>query len=432
MADSGETPVFQKIDPINQRVAGAGLTLFFLYLLNTLLVLDKIVFTILLEPIKKEFGLNDLDLGLLTGLVYAVCMGLASLPLGILADRSNRRNLAAACLAIWSAMTAACGIVQSFGTLLLLRVGVGIGEAGGGPSALSIISDLYGPKRRATAMAIFSLGTPTSALINLTLNTQIVHAWGWRAALFAAAVPGFLLAAAMLLFMKEPKRGTADRVKAEMAPPLSVTLSFIIRQGSLVHLLIGAMIAYIVLAGVSSFTFSFLVRQHLADLHKIGPMLGIAISGAGIVGLYLTGRIADWLGGIDKRWYCAVMALTTLGSVVFGFLAFTTPGLNMAIVFTACFAATSSLWLAPVFALTQSLVQVRMRGTIGAIVFLLGNLFGYGLGPLLVGALSDAVKTQGYSNSLQIAILIVVCGNLWAICHFLLASKRLRADLARV
>lgn len=407
--------------------AKPGLALFFLFLLNMLLVLDKIIFTVLLEPIKEEFRLDDFRLGLLAGAVYAVCLGVASIPFGILADRGNRRNLAAGCLAFWSAMTALCGLAQSYATLLAARLGVGIGEAGGGPTALSMIADLFEHKRRATAMAIFSLGTPAAALINLTLNTQIAHAYGWRAALLAASVPGFLLAIAMMLFMQEPRREGA--LARQPAPPLRATLRTIAERSSLVCLLAGAMCAYIVLAGVSSWNFSFLVRFHHVKLNEVGPLLGVAIAGAGLVGLYGSGRLADLLADRDERWRTRVMALTTTASVLCGWGAFNTTDWHLAVAFTAGLAACSSLWLAPGYALSQSLVPARMRGTIGAILFMLANVVGYGLGPPLVGWLSDSIAAAGGVHSLRTALTIVVTANLVSATLFLLGGRTLRADL---
>ncbi len=413
-------------------ISSPAAVLFLLYLLNTLLVLDKIVLTILLEPIKQEFALSDAQLGLLAGTVYAVCMGCASLPLGLAVDRYSRRTLAAGCLAIWSAMTAACGLATSFATLLLARVGVGLGEAGGGPASLSIIADLYPHNRRATAMAIFSLGTPTAALINLAVNTQVVHAYGWRAALLLAAVPGVVLALAIFLFMREPARGASEAVRQEVtAPPLRQTFAFIRQQASLVHVLLGAMIAYIVLAGVSSWNFSYIVREHGVTLQQIGPYLGFSISGAGLAGLFMAGKLADFLALRDERWRCWIMAITSLASVGFGLVTFTTQHLWLAVAGTALLAASATLWIAPGYALTQSLVQVRMRGTIAAIVFLLGNLFGYGLGPLVIGSLSDLFAGMGIAASLKLAILAVLACNCWAALHFILAGRHLRRDLRR-
>ena len=411
----------------DRTTSSAALALFLLYLLNTLLVLDKIVFTVLLEPIKAEFKLDDFRLGLLAGAVYAVCLGIASIPFGILADRRNRRNLAAGCLAFWSLMTALCGLAQSYGTLLAARLGVGIGEAGGGPTALSIIADLFEHKRRATAMAIFSLGTPTAALINLTLNTQIAHAYGWRAALLAASVPGLLLALAMLLFMAEPPR--EDRATRQPAPSLGVTLRYIVKAPSLLCLLGGGMWAYVVLAGVSSWNFSFLVRVHHVKLNEVGPLLGVTIAGAGLVGLYASGRLADALSRRDERWRTRVMALTTVASVFFGWGAFNVSSWHAAVACTAGLAASSTLWLAPGYALSQSLVPVRMRGTIGAILFMLANVVGYGLGPPLVGLLSDFFMAAGGQNSLRLALTCVVTANLVSAGLFLWGGRTVRTDL---
>lgn len=408
----------------------------FLYLLNTLLILDKIIFVILLEPIKAEFELSDLQLGLLTGSVYAVFMGAASLPMGLLADRSNRRNLAAFCLMIWSAMTAACGVASTYATLLLARLGVGVGEAGGGPAALSIISDLYGHKRRATAMAIYSLGTPTAALLNLTLFTQIAHSYGWRAALLSAAVPGLLLGLAMWLFMGEPRRtsegASSNSMKDVKSVPLRETVRFIGSQRSLLLLLSGTALAYVVLAGVSAWNFSYLVRRFEVDLHEIGPYLGVGISCAGLAGLYFSGRIADFLAQRNERWRSTVMALTTLGSVAFGLVTFTTDSLPLAIIGTAGVAACSMLWLGPGLALSQSLVKGRMRGTIGAMMFLLANLIGYGAGPPLVGFLSDLLQANGFANGLQLAILSVLTLNILSALLFYSIGRTLIADLDRV
>lgn len=403
--------------------------LFFLVLLNTLLVLDKIIFTVLLEPIKREFQLDDLRLGLLAGAVYAICLGVASIPFGIAADRGNRRNLAAGCLAVWSAMTALCGLSQSYVLLLAARLGVGVGEAGGGPAALSMIADLFEHKRRATAMAIFSLGTPTAALINLTTMTKVEAAFGWRAALLAASVPGFVVALGMWLFMAEPRRAAGTTRAA--APPLRETLAYVRSQRALRRLLGGAMVAYIVLAGVSSWNFSFLVRVHGVKLSEVGPVLGMAISGAGLVGLYGSGRLADVLASRDERWRTRVMAVTTLASVGFGFAAFSVSDWHAAVACTAGLAACATLWLAPGYALSQSLVPERMRGTVGAILFMLANVVGYGLGPPLVGLLSDIFQAAGADNPLRIALILMLAGNILSALLFLRAGACLRDDLAR-
>ena len=192
------------------------------------------------------------------------------------------------------------------------------------------------------------------------------------------------------------------------------------------------MIAYIVLAGVSSWNFSYLVREFKANLHEIGPYLGVAIATSSFISMYLAARLADFLGQRDERWRGRVMAITTAGSVGFGILTFTTDSLTVAILGTAGIAAFATLWMAPAYALCQSLVRPRMRGTIGATMFLLANLIGYGVGPLVVGLFSDLFGGAGFGNSLQAAIVAVLLANLLAALHFLLVGRTLAEDLARV
>jgi predicted MFS family arabinose efflux permease len=407
-------------------------SLFLLLMLNTLLLLDKIVFVILLEPIKHEFALSDVQLGVLTGLVYALLMGICGLPFGIYADRTNRRNLAAGCLAFWSALTALCGLAQNFWQLLLARTGVGIGEAGGGPAALSIIADLFEHKKRATAMAIFALGSPLAALINLTVGTHLSHSYGWRATLLAASIPGIVLALVLLFTMREPVRGESDhKARARQAAPLRETLAFIGQQKALLHLLTAALLSYVTLAGASSWTFSFLVRSHHVKLNEVGAQLGVAIFVAGIAGNYLSGILADFLGQRDERWRLWIIGGGALLSVLLGFGWIWSEGWTATLLLVACFAAASTFWFAPAVGLCLSLVEIRMRATISGILFLIANMIGYGLGPILVGKMSDLFAPAFGADSLRMALSCIVMVNLWAALHFFLAGRAVRANLAR-
>jgi MFS family permease len=402
-----------------------------LALLNVLLVLDKIVLSVLLEPIRAEFGLSDVQLGALMGLVYAIFMGSAGLPLGVLADRTNRRNFAAICLAGWSAMTMACAGAQNLWHLILARIGVGIGEAGGGPAAVSMIADTFEPRRRATAMAVFASGTQIAALVNLTYATYIAHVFGWRAALIAVAVPGFVLALLLVLTTREPPRGLSDRNrKVAEAPPLRETLIYCWHQRSLRHLLFGATLCYIVVAGMGSWHFTFLVRSHDLHLHEVGPMLGIGIAVIGILANVSSGALSDFLGARDERyrtWFISFGAILALG---IGSWSILTGNPNAALAGVIVFAATVMFWFPTVAALTQSLVEIRMRSTIAGLLFLLSNLVGYGIGPLLIGAISDALAPTFGRESLRVAMLCVLALTGWGAVHYFLASRELRTNLA--
>jgi len=419
------------IDAVEVFTARRYYLLFLLALLNVLLVLDKIVLSVLIEPIRAEFGLTDGQLGALMGLVYAIFMGTAGLPLGMLADRSNRRNLAAICLSVWSAMTLACAAAQSLWHLIIARVGVGIGEAGGGPAAVSMIADTFEPRRRATAMAIFASGTQVAALINLTYATYIAHAYGWRMALVAVAVPGFLLALTIVFTTREPQRGLADmsRTAPQAAPPLRETIAYIWRQRSLRHLLVGATLCYIVVAGMGSWHFTFLVRSHGLRLHEVGPILGFGIAGLGIAANLLSGALSDHLGARDERYRTWLIAIGAVAALAIGCWSIVTRSDNGALAGVIVFAATVMFWFPTVAALSQSLVEVRMRATIAGVLFLLSNLIGYGVGPLLVGTLSDLLAPAFQSESLRVAMLCLLALFAWGALHFFLASRELQANL---
>lgn len=419
------------VDAVKVVTARRYYLLFLLALLNVLLVLDKIVLSVLIEPIRAEFGLSDGQLGALMGLVYAIFMGTAGLPLGMLADRTNRRNLAAICVAGWSAMTLACAAAQNMWHLILARIGVGIGEAGGGPAAVSMIADTFEPRRRATAMAVFASGTQVAALVNLTYATYIAHLYGWRMALVAVAVPGFVLALLMVLTTREPARGLAD-VRGpgkEAAPTLRETITYIWRQRSLRHLLVGATLCYIVVAGMGSWHFTFLIRSHGMRLHEVGPVLGLGIAGLGILSNMFSGALSDYLGARDERYRTWLISAGAVFALAIGCWSILTNYPNGALVGVVAFAATVMFWFPTVAALTQSLVEVRMRSTIAGLLFLLSNLIGYGIGPLLVGALSDVLLPSFGSESLRVAMLSLLSLFALGALHFLLASRDLRANL---
>jgi MFS family permease len=315
--------------------------------------------------------------------------------------------------------------------LILARIGVGIGEAGGGPAAVSMIADTFEPRRRATAMAVFASGTQVAALVNLTYATYVAHVYGWRMALVAVAVPGFVLALLIVLTTREPARGLADvrRSGAQAAPPLRETISYIWRQRSLRHLLLGATLCYIVVAGMGSWHFTFLIRSHGLRLHEVGPVLGLGIAGLGILSNMFSGALSDYLGARDERYRTWLISAGAVFALAIGCWSILTNSPNAALVGVVAFAATVMFWFPTVAALTQSLVEVRMRSTIAGLLFLLSNLVGYGIGPLLIGALSDALLPSFGSESLRVAMLSLLSLFALGALHFLLASRDLRANL---
>ena len=216
--------------------AAPGIALLLLTLAATVQFFDRALMVVILEPLKQEFSLTDAQLGLLSGLSYAAAFALAGIPFGWLADRGNRRNLLVGLLAAWSGLVALAGSANSFTALVLTRVGIGAADAGGQPCSVSIISDLYPAKRRATAVAIFFLGVPLGMASGFMVGAIVASQYGWRMGFYVAAVPGLVLALLLLFLVREPKRGASDGLSPANAPAPSLgeTLRFMRGQSSLV------------------------------------------------------------------------------------------------------------------------------------------------------------------------------------------------------
>jgi len=411
-------------------------TLLVLALVYSCNTMDRNVLTILLEPIKAEYRLSDSQLGLLSGLSFAIFYALAGLPLGLAADRVNRRNLIVVCLTLWSGMTAVCGLSRSFIQLLVARIGVGIGEAGGGPAAMAMISDLFPARERATAISTFYLASPVGAMISLAGGGWVAQHYGWRDAFLVAGLPGLVLAFVLLLTVREPRRGASDGAQASAgATSLGSTLRFVRSQKSLLHVIAGTTLTVFVVSGTGAWSSSFFIRFHGFRLTEIGPILAVVNGGFGIVGTLLGGVIADRLARRDERgrpWTLAAAALAITPILAAALLV---PDRRLAAAFFAGYVLLSSVWYGPGYALAQSLVGVRMRGVIASLIYLTSNLLGYGLGAQFIGLLSDKLTGNPGSGGpgsqgLRYAMLAAAMVSLWAGLHFILAGRTLRRDLA--
>jgi predicted MFS family arabinose efflux permease len=413
------------------RFGSRHYTLLILGLVYSCNVMDRNILTILLEPIRREFGLNDSELGLLSGLSFAIFYAVAGLPLGAAADRVNRRNLIVLCLTLWSGMTAVCGLSRTFVQLLIARIGVGIGEAGGAPAAMAMISDLFPARQRATAISAFYLASPIGAMTALAGGGWVAQHYGWRWAFLAAGVPGLLLVLVLLLTVREPERGLSDDTAAgPAAQPLSQSLRFIVSQRSLIHLIAGTALTVFVVSGIGTWSASFFIRIHGFSTAGIGPILAISTGVVGFIGTLAGGMIADRLGRRDDRrrcWALAVAALLTAPLITACVLV---PSATASIIFYTLYVLASFFWYGPVNGLCQSLVDVRMRATISSVVYLTGNLLGFGLGSQIIGLLSDWLTARFGVESLRYGMLIAALFSLWAALHFYLAARTVRQDLA--
>ncbi|MEM5400316.1 MFS transporter [Paraburkholderia unamae] len=378
--------------------SGVGANLYrgwFLLLLTLIYAsnfVDRIIIAVVGQAMKIDLGLTDLQLGLLGGLAFSLFYAVLGLPIARLADRFNRVTLIAVCVAIWSAMTALCGTAGAYGQLLLYRLGVGIGEGGSLPTAHSLISDQFGPRRRAIAMAIFGLGAPLGVLAGALGGGWMVEHMGWRPVFVVVGLPGLVFGLLAWITLREPKRGAAEddgELTGAQVPPLRRVVSVLVNSRPFVHMLLGTVIGGFAQFGINMFIPIYLVRVFGMSFAQAGLAFGLVIGIGGILGNLLGGISADLAGATDRRWYAWVPALGTATGFVLIVAAFTMNAWPAAVALLFVATIALSTWTGPTFAIAHSVVEPRMRATASAFVFLLMNLVGQGLGPTAIGFLSD-------------------------------------------
>ena len=395
---------------------------------------DRQILAILLQPIKLELQLSDTQLGFLSGVAFAIFYATLGIPMAMWADRGNRRNLIALALATWSGMTAVCGLATNFWQLALARIGVGIGEAGSSPPSHSIIADLYPPAERATAMGIFSLGINFGLMTGFLVGGWISQWYGWRIAFYTVGLPGLLLAVVVRLTLREPPRGYAEGLQASPseAPSFATVVRHMTATPALRHIAAGATLASFVGYGVVLWLPAFLARSHGLQSGQIGTALAFLFGILGGISTYASGRLADHLGKRDERWKVWIVSCAILTALPFTIAAYLASDIYTATWLSLIPALMGGAYLAPSFSLNQSLVPVRMRSVASAILLFIVNIIGLGLGPQLVGFLSDFFHPSYGTESLRYALLSLSLVNLWTALHYFLAGRTLEKDLVAV
>jgi MFS family permease len=367
---------------------------------------DRQVMTILIEPIKMEFGASDTQMGLLSGLAFALFYATLGIPVARLADRWSRRNVLAISMTTWSAVTALCATATGFWHLLLLRIGVGIGEAGGTPPSQSLLADYFPPEKRAFAQGILATAPNIGILVGLFGGALIAEAYGWRSVFLVFGIPGVLLAILIQLTIKEPLKVTASA--SEEGVGLFATLDNIFKLPSFAHIMVGVGFTGIAGYALGVWSPSFLVRVHNMSLVDAGLYLGlIGVFGGGL-GTISSGLLVDRLARRDKRWQLWLPAIgiflalpTQLAFLLWPAehrLVMGDVDVPFALVFMGLSAVFASFWIAPSYAAVQNLVPQYWRTQASALMLLAINLLGMGLGPLLVGMLSDLLSQFGDSS----------------------------------
>ena len=394
--------------------------------------IDRQLLSILQESIKADLVLSDAQLGLLTGFGFAVFYTFAGLPIASLADKSNRRNIVAISLTIWSGMTAISGLAQNYWQLFAARVGVGIGEAGGSPPSHSMISDIFPSDKRASAIGFYSMGISIGILFGFLFGGWLNEFFGWRVAFFVVGIPGVLLALVLYLTVPEPIRGLAEN-KASSGENTSMMAVFkvLLRRRSFLLMALGAAMTAFAGYGTANWVASFMIRTHEMPTGELGTWLALIIGLGGAIGVFGSGVLADNLGKKDKRWYMWVPVYAAAISVPFQIATYWVDGPYAALMCMTIPSILANAYLGATIASVHGMVGLRMRAVSSALLFFILNIIGLGMGPTTVGLVSDSLVDQHDVDSLRYAMMYIIPTSMFISgALYMLASRYIREDLA--
>jgi len=393
------------------------------YVLN---FVDRQVLAIVSLDVKKELGLSDTQLGLLLGPAFAVCFTLSGFVLARIADVTSRRTVLALGLGAWSLLTAACGLARGYATLALLRFGVGIGEAAGTPPSHSLISDYFPPERRARAFSVYGLGIYFGTAFGFAGGGLVAQYFDWRTAFLAAGLAGLPLALWIALGVREPKRAAA-RVDAL---PLHAVLPAIFATPTFRWLMVAAACQAFVGYAVLSWGAPFLRRVFGLSAGQAGVAFGLIAGVAGALGALAGGALVDRLARRDARWYAWLSAAVSLAAFPACVTFVLARDVALSLAAFGVFYLINNAYLGTLWTLVQGLVAPRLRATASATQLAITNLVGYGLGPLLVGWLNDALAPRFGDESIRASLLVCACVGAASALFFWRCARTVREDLA--
>jgi MFS transporter, Spinster family, sphingosine-1-phosphate transporter len=408
-------------------------TLLVVYIFN---FLDRQIVNILAEPIKDDLGLSDTQIGMMTGLAFALFYTVLGIPIARYADRptSNRVGIISASLVIWSGMTALCGLAQNYAQLVAARIGVGVGEAGCTPAAMSLITDAVPAEQRSSAIAFYGLGIPIGSLLGMVVGGALYDAYGWRTAFMVVGLPGVAMAGVILLVLKDPRK--LGLTKAVVTPaPAADALGFwdamteIGKSRSFVLLATGASITAFLAYGKTTWAAILFIRNYGLSPGEAGTVLGIVIGLAGVFGTWFGGWLADRWGKTDKRHILTGPAIAMTIAAPLLFLGYLQTNWVWAVAILTLPTILNSMYYGPTYGLVQGLVRPEARATATSIMLFCQNLIGLGLGPLLFGMMSDYFKPLAGPESVRWVLFGAAWLGLIPAFFFWLASRRLAADL---
>src|ERR1051325_8002289 len=372
-----------------------------------------------LQAIKREFNATDAQLGILSGLPFAIFYSFLGIPLAAWADRSSRRNVLAWSCALWSAATGACGMAVNFAMLFGARVFTAIGEAGGSPPSHSLISDYFPKLKRGTAFSLYALAVPIGTSIGAAVGGWGTQHLGWRQTFYLVGFPGLALALLVRATIIEPPRGYADlgaaassgdaaaAMRAKKAPPVIEVLRFMFRRSSFLHLCLAAGLHSVVWYASGALNNAFFQRSHGMSASQAGYWISF-FSIVGGVGTFAGGFLADRLSKSrnDRRWYLWVPGIATLLCVPFQFAAYLSGNMSIVLPMFGTMQFMAAVFFGPSFAMTQAIATLRMRSVATSLLLLLQTLIGNGIGPWLAGFISDKLRPSMGGASLRYSLVI--------------------------
>ncbi|MBB3957670.1 spinster family MFS transporter [Novosphingobium sediminicola] len=430
----------EAVDTSRAYRRSALLLLTLVYIFN---FVDRQVLNILAEAIKHDLALSDTQLGIVTGLAFALFYSLLGVPIARFAERADRPRLIAVALSVWSLFTLLCGAAGSFAQMLICRLGVGIGEAGGVPPSHSLIAEFSPKARRAVALAIFSTGLPLGSFIGLGFGGILGDALGWRWTFVVAGAPGLLIAVVVMLVLKEPRRTFPLLTSTAPAEPLRASLASFLSTSTYRWTVAGGALQAVVLYGTGAFLAPFFLRAHGPELAALAAGLGLKANGflglafgvtvglAGAVGTFFGGWLGDRFHGASLKSYVTVPALAGWLSIPAFLVVFSSHDLATAFLALGFANAMINAYFGPMHATCQGVAGASRRATVSAVTLVIVNLVGLGLGPPLVGMISDhahgAMAMQS-KDALRLALMAISAVSLLAGLAFWRARASIDAD----
>lgn len=406
--------------------------LFVMMLVSASVIGERYMMAVMVGPIKADLGLSDTQIGLAKDLAIAIVYVIAVIPLARLSDRWSKRKMVALAATVWSAAVLLCGLARNFGFLLVGRAAIGLGEGGFTPPSQSWIADLFPMKQRATALAIFLLGTSLGTFLGPAVGGWMTQEYGWRTAMMLASIPGFILAPIVWFTLRDVPAGLADGKSAEEVAtrPFGETLRELMAIKTLPLLIGAAALTTLITMGLVSWAPAFMERSHGMSAANAGLQMGSALFLGSVIGHTIGGPLADWLGRKDLRWYIWIQLISSVLATIIAAVLLTGPkdmvfplfGLNMLI---------GGLSAAPLMAVLAGLAPAHSRSVAVALLMVIVNVIGLGGGPLFVGWLSDMLNPAYGADALGMAMkCVLLVGIPGAILAFL-ASRTCLADFER-